>query len=294
MPLLQKTCCFLLLMGACLYASAQVTVQPDKKQAVPGEAITLTIGIHATKKTEASLGDTLGKFEVLKKSQVSYQQISDGFNSTQQVTITSFDSGKFVLPPIHAMATGIAPSKADTIVISRMPADSLKGYSDIKTRFASKALPQWPFRLGLLLLAIVSGYMLWRLVTKEKASKSLKPVRLSTPENWQKQMAALQQEWKGRQIMTQAAAGQLMLLIRELFSIMGMQTDSLTGEELLQQSQTMLTQKQQEQMHNSVALCYAMLFAKFTPTQDDLLQCIVQTEQTGIALFSQSNPEASA
>jgi hypothetical protein len=294
MPLLQKTCCFLLLSVACFYASAQVTVQPDKKQAVPGEAITLTIGIHAAQKTEAALGDTLGKFEVLKKSQVSYQQISDGFNSTQQVTITSFDSGKFVLPPIHALAPGIAPSQTDTIIISRMPADSLKGYGDVKNRFASKPLPQWPFRMGLLLLAIVSGYFLWRLVTRQKASKSLKPVRLSTPENWQKQMAALQQEWTEKKIMPQAAAGQLMLLIRELFSIMGMQTDSLTGEELLQHSQTMLTQKQQEQLHNAVALSYAILFAKFTPTQDDLLQSIIQTEQTGIALFSQPNSEASA
>jgi hypothetical protein len=229
----------------------------------------------------------LAPLELLQYSPAEITQTDKGYITVQQWVLTSFDSGKMTLPALPT--AGGLTSKPDTIVVTQMPADSLKGYAEPKTYFPKSTPDQWPYRMGLLAITIISGYLLWRIVGRGKALREKHKLdKLSKPAQWQKEMKQLQAHWQEEKIKAMPAATKLMLLIRALLQQSGIDTSSLTGRESIARARNYFEVNQHHALLQSVDHCYSILYGKYQPEKQELLQAMQDTNTAAQSFFEQA------
>jgi hypothetical protein len=263
---------------------AQLSVRLDKKKIQPGESVTVRITIHGKNADSVQEPSNLRPLEILSKGEVLVTPTDSGFQSTQQWIITSFDSGTITLPPLSS-ATGWR-SLAETLQVRMLPIDSIPGYADIKAVVPDPVNAQWPYRLGLLAIALLSGYLLWRLAQRTRVSQQRQQLqRLANPQVWEKEMAKLSQQWAQQKITARPAAQQLMLLMRALLHYRGTDTSALTGREAIALAEVLFGQRTLPELQHGVEACYGILFGKWQPANQDFLETIKGVQQAGIRIF---------
>ncbi len=125
----------LLLLFAFLSVHPQkvlVSAKTDRQRILIGEPIQLTFEVVSSGRTQVKWTkfDTLPHFEVLAASQVDTQRISKGTLYRQTVTITSWDSGTWDIPPV--IFEGVK-TVAIRIHVDHTPFDNNLPYNDVKT-----------------------------------------------------------------------------------------------------------------------------------------------------------------
>ena len=130
----------ILLAGLCLGATigkAQVLAKAsvDKDQILIGEPIKLTLDVRVPmgQPVKWFALDTIPHFEFIDKGKSETNDDIDGKQFQQVLTITSFDSGQWVIPPMN-ITVGKRSYYTDSIVIDVgfAPYDLTKEYRDIK------------------------------------------------------------------------------------------------------------------------------------------------------------------
>lgn len=130
--------CLIVLNGAFLFSSAQqvsVKASVDKNEILIGEPIRLQLEASLPAETDSkwfSL-DTIPHFEFVGVEKIDTAGNTNGTNLSQVLTVTSFDSGQWVIPPFEMIVNGkyyLTDSFPVTVTYSEY--DPSQPYHDIK------------------------------------------------------------------------------------------------------------------------------------------------------------------
>jgi len=138
LKLIHYLICLILLNGVLVFSFAQqvsVKASVDKNEILIGEPIRLQLKASLPAETDAkwfSL-DTIPHFEFISVEKIDTAGKINSTNFSQVLTVTSFDSGKWVIPPLEIMVNGkyyLTDSFPVTVTYSEY--DPSQPYHDIK------------------------------------------------------------------------------------------------------------------------------------------------------------------
>ena len=151
-----------------------VNAQMDTARALIGDQVRLTLQAKHDKNTVLSwplVGDTVtSKIEVISIGPIDSLVIGNEVSQSQEIFITSFDSGFFVIPPFVFALEGDSSSVFETeallIQVTSIPVDTTQAIKDIKEPMGAPITfaEAWPYILGGMLLVglIVLGVLYWK------------------------------------------------------------------------------------------------------------------------------------
>ena len=165
------------LMSCLLYEQDTFAQQPviktsvDKRKILIGEQMHYRVSTSMPDNTYRlswfTIPDSLAHFQVVRQNKIDSSSVNGNLNFSQDITLTSFDSGLQVIPPF---ALNFEPLQGDTtfnlltdsipMEVTYSPMDSVKTFHDIKSIIEVKK--EWPWWLwailAVALLLLYSGY----------------------------------------------------------------------------------------------------------------------------------------
>jgi hypothetical protein len=198
--ILHKTLVFVSALVITMGMKAQgirVDATVNKKQILIGEQITLTLTADIPENEPISFFtvDTIPHFEFIIKPAADTSNTNNGTRIVQEMVITSFDSGRYVIPSFQ-LAPGIVTDSIPIDIGFTPGFDPKKPYHDIKdvldVPVPKKPIPWWWWAIGggALLLVALLIYLLRRKKPQAAAIKTEPPV--NAYEEAMKQMEQLQ------------------------------------------------------------------------------------------------------
>jgi hypothetical protein len=230
-----------------------------------------------------SVPDSFPHFEIWDKGSVIANE--NGF--TQNVVITSYDSGRFSVPPFELAE--MKNSKTDSFAINVQPVnvDSLQDYHDIKDIIEVPPVSQWPFVVLIAGLTLVSVVALYFLLRKAALGKEAATSRKAKAGAFQRAMEALQkleaqvkQPGIAKPFYT-SLTGIYRTYLQEAYRYRSLQQ---TGGELILQAKPLLSEADFYGLANTIRLSDAVKFAKFEPAQQDWTTSLAAIRQSIEAL----------
>lgn len=143
-------------------AAQQATLSVDKKNVTIGEPVTIHLkatGVNAS--ATFQMPDSIPHFEIIDVQKPQFIQNS----IDQQLTLISFDTGKFSISPFSLNAPGGAVTNSIGVIVTPVNVDTLKDYHDIKDIIDVPANSQWLYILIIAvvtLLALIGLIYIWR------------------------------------------------------------------------------------------------------------------------------------
>lgn len=259
-------------------ASAQVSVKAstDRNQILIGEPISLTLQAYMPlgEKVEGFALDSMEHFNVLAASKIDTARSADLVTFTQTLKITSFDSGRWQIPPIQ-FRTSAAVYQTDSISIdvSYSEFDPKEDYREIKSIETVEVTGdnKLPWIIGITTLLAAIGF--WYFFRKKKpvAAKQVQKPFLSPYMEAMQSLDALAKR-------ADVANGTLkqyysdlndilrVYLDRELFSATMYQTND---ELLVGLRKTKLDVEVRGKLEQALRVADFVKFAKYEPTGED-------------------------
>jgi hypothetical protein len=147
--------------------SADITA--DKQAILIGEPIRLTLTVRSDKNqlVFADVPDSFPHFEVLSKGKIDTVAARDQFQLQQVITVTSFDSGRWVIPSFELPGTNIVTDSI-TVDVGYMPMKSGSPLRDIKDIIPVHVNIPWLLLIGSALLLIVLVILFVRAIRSRK------------------------------------------------------------------------------------------------------------------------------
>jgi len=258
---------FYFLLFTFYLAQAQPNAIPDKAAIRIGEPIHVQLSsISATANDGFIFPDSVPHFDIWDKGQPK----KSGDTLIQNITITSYDSGKFDFPEISLMgAANNAHTNSFSVDVQPVNIDSLKDYHDIKDILEVPPLPQWPYILGIGLITLLAAATFYYFLKKSSITQKKKTVFIPRGNPFERAMQSLE---KLRE--TQAATNtQPSLFFTELTNIYraylaesrNWHSLQQTGDELILQAKPILNHELFFQFANTLRLADAAKFAKYNP-----------------------------
>jgi hypothetical protein len=165
-----------LFFGVAVSQSTPVSASVDKQKILIGEQVQMYLKavLVTNNKLPWPVVDTFPHFEVLSRSKIDTQQTSQGLLLQQTVTITSWDSGRWVIPPV---SFGNSKTKAILVSVEYSPMDPNQPYHDIKDiiDIPSPIESNWYWYL-LGIAVLIALFMLFFPPSNEKKGKLEKPL----------------------------------------------------------------------------------------------------------------------
>ena len=106
-----------------LFAQESIVATPEKTSILLGEPLTITITITGGQPYKAAILDSLGRFEVLERKPAATKTKDGTVTTTEQIVVTSFDSGTQRIPPIIVQGNAAVVSPGVDITVNTLPAD---------------------------------------------------------------------------------------------------------------------------------------------------------------------------
>lgn len=165
-----------------LVASAQkptVAFKSDSSHMLIGDHLKIQMEVRQQPDDYLMLGDPEHlfpkNFELLKAGKLDTVKSKDGFlRLNQELTLTSFDTGVFVIPrgKVYYTENGLKDSinaQGFTIQVSTVAVDTSKAIKDIKAPYEAPLsfAEIWPYLVGLILVLAV-GYLIYRYIQQRK------------------------------------------------------------------------------------------------------------------------------
>jgi hypothetical protein len=255
----------LLFAAQLICAQQSIEVKPEKTTMLLGEPLAVTIKITGLQAYKAALPDTLGRFEILDAKQPTTVTANGSITSTQEIIVTSFDSGQQRLPPIGIEGNPSFVSAGVDVLVNTIPADSTKTYSDIKQITDLEQPAQWPYALAFLAIMLLSAFAIFRLNKKYQFI----PQSFDLPEpvvssgNLLQQLEQLREQWLQQQTGPVTLGNQLMEIFRKYLAGRGISARSKTGEEMIVLTKGQYDADIWQGIAQTVRLCNAMRFGKY-------------------------------
>lgn len=213
---------------AAVYAQPQLkaAVSTNTYKALIGEQLQLTLSFTQTNKGAVDwplISDTIGGFEILKRSEVDTLIDEAGtITYAQQLVVTTFDSGFYRIPALTFYLGDSIPilSAPIGIDIHTVPVDTAQAFKDIKDPLEVPAtlMDYLPYALaGVLALAIIGGLIYVFFFRKKKPEQVVEKVKIRVPihEVAMRKLALLEEKKLWQQGETKAYYSELTDIIRE-------------------------------------------------------------------------------
>jgi hypothetical protein len=160
----------------------------DKKDILIGEQIKLTIKAPLNGLNKwIVLPDSIPHFDIVEAANPDTVNFKDDSKAIEQtITLTSFDSGRWVFPALPVEFAGAAPQLINTdsfyVNVSYAPADSTNQLRDIKPIMKVSVLDLfWYYIIGGAVLLLLIIYLLYRYFKKKKKDAPATPVSKLSP-----------------------------------------------------------------------------------------------------------------
>ncbi|MEO5948698.1 MAG: hypothetical protein ABIP79_17920 [Chitinophagaceae bacterium] len=241
----------------------------NKNRILLGEPLLLTIETYlpSNSKIKFERLDTLAHFEFLEKPVIDSSSNNEGIKVLGKYTITSFDSGHWVIPAF-SLSKGI---KTDTIPVDVVFSDfdpeqdyhDIKDIIEVKTK--KEGVPWWIYAIAGALLVLTIVFF---------ASRKKKPVAIvkekiitNSYEEAMRQLVALQKE--SFDVKTYYA--ELINIFRlYIFRKKGILSLQKTTDDLIVQVKDVLNDKEQfDKLSQTLRLSDFVKFAKYIPSESD-------------------------
>ncbi|MEP6583223.1 MAG: hypothetical protein ABJA90_03105 [Ginsengibacter sp.] len=277
----------------------------DKKNIVIGEQfqykIETSMPDNSFKLTWFSLPDSFGNFVVVSKNKIDSGAANGLLMFSQELTLTSFDSGKNVIPPLTLVAEPLDADSSyslftDTVPInvSFSPLDSVKTFHDIKNIIEVKK--EWPWWIWLLmgvgfLIVIFLIIFLVRVFRKKDKIPDAFKAKLTPFDEAMQSLNDLEKQ----ELLNKNEVKQYHTQLSEIFKrYITRKTKTyklhLTSDEILMElDESGLRKETLTGFANCLRMNSAVKFAKYVPHRSDSEGCFIQTKEMIKEINSQVN-----
>jgi hypothetical protein len=270
---------FLTLVTITNVTIAQVAIRSsvDRNNILIGEPITVRLagyfplGVNINWK----LPDTIPHFDYLERGKPDTIESIDGKKITQVLTITSFDSGQWELPPFVLVVNNQSYySDSLMINVAFSAFDPSADYRDIKDIFDIAAADvsniAWIVALATLLCIVITAYLLWR--KKQKPAIIRRPAPSVGP--YEEAMQALDvlklNGWPSNGEVKIYYTSLNEILRRFIFRKLNISTVEKTNEELLQELRSLnIPSESYSGIVTALRMTDFVKFAKYQPQTED-------------------------
>ena len=248
-----------------------------------------------------TMPDTLGHFQVVRQNKIDSSFTNGYWNFSQDITITSFDSGRQVIPPLVLNVGTLQGDSSFNLLtdsipinVSFSPMDSVTTFHDIKTIIDVKK--EWPWWWWALLGAAVILLFFWirfliKFLKKKKADPDFFSAKLSPYDEAIQSLGDLEKQ----QLLEKNEVKEYHTKLTEIFKRYisrnaKMYKMHLTSDEtLMELDQYGLVKEQIFAFANSLRMGNAVKFAKYIPPQNESERCLGQTKEMIMAINKNLN-----
>ena len=242
------------------------------------------------KLTWFTLPDTLGHFKVVNQNKIDSSYANGNWNFSQSVTLTSFDSGRQVVPQLvlnfealHGDSIINISTDSVAVNVSYSPLDSVKTFHDIKSIIEVKKEGQWWWWAILAVVLIALFFCIRFLIKffKKKNNPDLFQSKLSPYDEAMQALADLEKQ----QLIQRNGVKEYHTKLTEIFKrYISRRTNAhklhLTTDEILMDIDSYSLDKQKvSAFANCLRMSNAVKFAKYIPPQAESEQCLQKTEE---------------
>jgi hypothetical protein len=236
-----------------------------------------------------TLLDTLAHFKIVQQNKIDSTFPSGNLNFSQDITLTSFDSGKQVIPPLILNIETLQGDSSFNLVtdsipirVSYTPIDSVATFHDIKSIIEVKKDWEW-WWWAILAVALFLLFFWTRFLIKffkKKNTPELFKSKLTPYDEAMQLLAELEKE----QLLQKNEVKQYHTRLTEIFKrYISRKTKTykmhLTSDEILMEfNEYDLHKEQLFAFANCLRMSNAVKFAKYIPPQSESEKCLLQTK----------------
>ncbi|HUZ59569.1 MAG TPA: hypothetical protein VMU83_12380 [Hanamia sp.] len=300
--------CFLCLAQNIFAQAPVIKTTVDKNNILIGQQINYRVATSMPDNTYRlswfTMPDTLGNFITITKNKIDSTSSNGNLNFSQDFIITSFDSGRQVIPPLALSVSTLDGDSTFNIYtdsipinVTYSPTDSVRPFHDIKTIIEVKRIfPWWAWvlvALGVVLLIIWILFLL-KFFKKKKESVIFES-KLSPYDEAMQLLSELEKE----NLLQNDQIKEFHYRLTEIFKrYLSRKTNRnqmyLTTDELLMELGNLDVPKEQiAGFANSLRMENAVKFAKYIPPAYENEKCFSQTKEmiTNIHKIVNKKPE---
>jgi hypothetical protein len=279
-----------------IFAQApSVKTSVDKNNILIGEQLHFRVSTSMPDNTYRlawlNMPDSIGDFKVVKENKIDSSYANGNLNFSQDITLTCFDSGRHVIPP---MALNVETLQGDSsfnlltdsipINVSFAPMDSTQTFHDIKSIIEVKK--QWPWWAWALLALAVAILIFWvrfliKFFKKKKTTPDFFNAKFSPFDEAMNSLTELE----SGQLLQKDEVKEFQTRLTAIFKrYISRKTKTykmyLTSDEILMDiNEYGLTKEQISAFANCLRMSNAVKFAKYIPPQNESESCFKQTRE---------------
>lgn len=238
-----------------------------------------------------NMPDTIGDFKVVKENKIDSSYANGNLNFSQEITLTSFDSGRHVIPSLVLNVETLQGDSSFNLLtdsipvnVSFAPMDSTQTFHDIKSIIEVKK--QWPWWAWALLALAVAILIFWiRFLIKFFKKKKTVPGFFNAKFSpFDEAMNSLTELEKG-QLLQKDEVKEYHTRLTGIFKrYISRKTKTykmyLASDEILMDiNEYGLTKEQISAFANCLRMSNAVKFAKYIPPQSESENCFKQTRE---------------
>jgi hypothetical protein len=285
-----------------------ISTTVDKRKILIGEQLHYKVSTSMPDNTYRlswfRIPDSLPHFQVVQQNKIDSTFANGNLNFSQDITLTSFDSGLQVIP---SFILNIEQLQGDTsfnlltdsipIQVSFSPMDSVTTFHDIKSIIEVKK--EWSWWLWVVLAVAVVLLLFWirfliKFFRKKSVPADLFSSKLSPYEEAMKSLTDLQrQKLLQKNEVKEYHSGLTEIFKRYLSRKTKMYKMNLTSDEVLMELDDYGPGKQQLfAFANCLRMSSAVKFAKYIPPQEESEKCLEQTKEMIMEIDKNLNKKA--
>ena len=287
---------------SCLLYEQEIFAQPpvietsvDKRKILIGEQLHYRVSTSMPDNTYRlswfTMPDSFAHFQVIRQNKIDSSFVNGSINFSQDITLTSFDSGVRVIP---SFVLNVEPHQGDStfnlvtdsipIQVAFSPMDSVTTFHDIKSIIeVKKEGPWWWWAIlaaGILLLIILIRFLI-KFFKKKQVPPGLFDSKLGPYEEAIQSLGEL----KKQQYLQKNEVKEYHTRLSEIFKrYLSRKTNTnklnLTSDEILMELDDYGPGKEQLfAFANCLRMSSAVKFAKYIPAQNESEKCLEQTKE---------------
>ncbi len=289
-----------LMIGLLFLSKHSIAQSPTVKTTVDKTDILIGQQIHYRVETSMpdntyrlswfSVPDSFGNFVPVLKEKIDSSYSNGNLNFSQQIIITSFDSGRQVIPPLTLTASTLEGDSTFNIYtdsipinVTYSPADSTLPFHDIKNIIeVKKTFPWWMWALiaaGVILLTLLIIYFVRK--SKKKKDTGIFESKLSPYDEAMQMLDELQKENLLEKNETKEYHTRLSDIFKRYLSrkTNTYQMHLTTDELLIELNELDLSKEKISGFANCLRLGNAVKFARYIPPEYENQKCFSETKE---------------
>ena len=300
--------CFLCLGHAIFAQSPTTNTSVDKDNILIGQQLNFRVQASMPDNTYHlnwfSIPDSIGNFTVVKRNKIDTTRSNGNLNFSQEIVLTSFDSGRQLIPQIPLAISTLDNDSSFNIYtdsvavnVTYAPTDSIMPFHDIKPILEVKpSFPWWAWVLvGISILILLAWIFFLRKFLRKKKDTVIFESKLSPYDEAMESLSSLEKE----ELLQNNEIKEYHLRLTEIFKRYlsrksnTYQMHLTTDELLIELNELDLSKEQIATFANSLRMGNAVKFAQYVPPAYENENCFSETKQmiTAINNIVNKKPE---